>query len=247
MSVIPCLSGIVCVVTSPPYNQNIDTFTPSGMHKESRWVEKIGAGYADSMPEDEYQQWQVDILNALGGATTDNGSIFYNHKLRYRDQSPIYPSDWIRRSRWAIRQEIVWARNGSCTMNARMFAPSCERIYWLRKSAFKWNQSAVGYMSVWNIASKTDPDHPCAYPDEIPSRCIEATTDEMDVVCDPFSGSGTTATVCIRMGRRFVGMEKSAKYFAESVRRVEQAFADQALFVPRPVEVQTEMFGADHA
>ena len=53
------LYGLDAAVTSPPYNQNIDKFKPSGMHKESRWVEKISSGYSDSMEESDYQDWQV--------------------------------------------------------------------------------------------------------------------------------------------------------------------------------------------
>jgi DNA modification methylase len=41
---------------------------------------------------------------------------------------------------------------------------------------------------------------------------IELFTDPGDVVLDPFAGSGTTGVACLRLGRRFIGFEKDAKY-----------------------------------
>jgi site-specific DNA-methyltransferase (adenine-specific) len=216
------LRGIHAVVTSPPYNQQIDKFSPSGMHKESRWVEKISAGYADSMDETEYQSWQVELLNRIFDATDETASCFYNHKIRWRDGEMIIPMDWLRRTKWKMRQEIIWARNGSCTMNARMFAPSDERIYWLRKETHKWNQDAVSFMSVWQLASKPDPEHPCAYPIQIPQRCIAAVTNPGDTVLDPYMGSGTTGVACVKMERKFVGIEKDERYAELAAKRIQR-------------------------
>lgn len=41
---------------------------------------------------------------------------------------------------------------------------------------------------------------------------VELFTDPGDVVLDPFAGSGTTGVACLRLGRRFIGYEKDAKY-----------------------------------
>ncbi len=166
--IVPELPIIDLTVTSPPYNQNIDGFKPSGMHKESSWVDKISNGYFDSIPESEYQQSQIEILNAIYLRTLISGSLFYNHKHRWRDEEILWPIDWIRKSRWRIRQEIIWQRNGSCTMNARMFAPNDERIYWLCRGGHQWNQSCVSFFSVWKMASESS-DHACAFPIEYPS------------------------------------------------------------------------------
>ena len=180
LEVLPTLEAgsVDAVVTSPPYNQKLDQFTPSGMHKESRWVSKISNGYLDSMPENDYQGWQIEILNELHRVCSDGASCFYNHKVRYRDGVVLHPLDLVRKSDWQLRQEIIWQRNGSCTMNARMFAPNDERIYWLRKGNRHrtWNQECVGHMSVWKMASVRDAEHACVFPSEIPLRAISSTT-----------------------------------------------------------------------
>ena len=43
-------------------------------------------------------------------------------------------------------------------------------------------------------------------------RCIMFSTDTGDTVLDPFNGSGTTGVACIKLGRRFIGIEKEAEY-----------------------------------
>ena len=228
LTVLPHLTGVDAVVTSPPYNQNIDTFKPSGMHKESRWVEKISKGYFDSMSETEYQSWQVRLLDAIFDVSKETASVFYNHKCRWRDGEIIWPIDWIRRSKWRIRQEVIWQRNGSCTMNARMFAPNDERIFWLCKEKHKWNQSAVSFFTVWQMASEVS-EHACAFPIEYPLRAISAATDKDDLVVEPFCGSGTTGVACIRTGRRFIGVEISEAYCKIAVQRMERELSQPCL------------------
>ena len=43
-------------------------------------------------------------------------------------------------------------------------------------------------------------------------------------------GSGTTGVACIKTGRKFIGIEKEPKYFDIAIKRIEEAFASQALF-----------------
>lgn len=50
---------------------------------------------------------------------------------------------------------------------------------------------------------------------------VELFTDPGDLVLDPFCGSGTTGVACLRLGRRFVGIEKDAKYAAVATERLE--------------------------
>lgn len=45
-------------------------------------------------------------------------------------------------------------------------------------------------------------------------------TDEGDLVCDPFAGSGTTAVACHELGRNFVGWEIQAVHHANALRRL---------------------------
>ena len=50
---------------------------------------------------------------------------------------------------------------------------------------------------------------------------VELFTDPGDLLPDPFCGSGTTGVACLRLGRRFIGIEKDAKYAAIARERLE--------------------------
>ncbi len=67
---------------------------------------------------------------------------------------------------------------------------------------------------------KRDP-HPCQLPIHLLDRLILLTTDENDIVLDPFSGTGTTAISAKRLGRRFIGFELDEKYVEISKRKLE--------------------------
>jgi modification methylase len=54
--------------------------------------------------------------------------------------------------------------------------------------------------------------HPTQKPEALLHRVILASSQEGDVVLDPFLGSGTTAVVAKRLGRRFIGIEREPAY-----------------------------------
>lgn len=55
-------------------------------------------------------------------------------------------------------------------------------------------------------------EHPCQLPIPIMERLILMTTDENDVVLDPFIGTGTTAIASKRLNRRYIGIDIDPKY-----------------------------------
>jgi site-specific DNA-methyltransferase (adenine-specific) len=56
--------------------------------------------------------------------------------------------------------------------------------------------------------------HPCQLPIHLLERLILMTTDEGDIVLDPFAGTGTTAIAARRLGRKYIGFEMDADYVA---------------------------------
>jgi site-specific DNA-methyltransferase (adenine-specific) len=75
--------------------------------------------------------------------------------------------------------------------------------------------------------------HPAEKPIELLQRLVTLMPGE--TIGDWFMGSGATAEAAIRSGKRFVGIEKDAKYFAEAVQRVEQVLAE-TIDHERPME-----------
>ena len=54
--------------------------------------------------------------------------------------------------------------------------------------------------------------HPCQLPEPLLERLVLMTTDENDVVLDPFIGAGTTALAAKRLGRNYIGIDIDPKY-----------------------------------
>lgn len=227
------LDDVACVVTSPPYNTLGTRISKNagGLHNGNKWLAKVvDEGYADDMDEHAYGAWLAGIADSLYGACRSGGSFFFNHKIRYRDRVPIHPLDLVRSfGDWRLRQEIVWDRRRAMALNARMFAPSDERIYWMVKPGadFTWNQDQLA-MSVWPIVPDNDPGgkHPCPYPVAIPTRCIAATTNPGDAVLDPFMGSGTTLRAAKDLGRKAIGIEIEERYCEIAAQRMGQEVLD---------------------
>jgi len=54
--------------------------------------------------------------------------------------------------------------------------------------------------------------HPAIYPEYIIKELLELLTRKDDIVLDPFMGSGTTAVVCKRLGRKYIGFDINPEY-----------------------------------
>ena len=55
-------------------------------------------------------------------------------------------------------------------------------------------------------------EHPCQLPIHLLERIILMSTDNSDIVLDPFMGTGTTAIASKRLGRNYIGFELDNKY-----------------------------------
>jgi site-specific DNA-methyltransferase (adenine-specific) len=68
--------------------------------------------------------------------------------------------------------------------------------------------------------------HPCQLPEALLERIIRTSSNEGDLVFDPFAGSGTTLTVANKLGRDWLGCELSADYRERALRRIASAGSD---------------------
>lgn len=81
--------------------------------------------------------------------------------------------------------------------------------------------------------------HPTQKPVDVMLWCLGFARG--DVVLDPFMGSGTTGVACVRLGRRFIGIEKERRYFDVAVGRITDELNRLRLFEPAPKIVQREL------
>ena len=81
--------------------------------------------------------------------------------------------------------------------------------------------------SLTKPSEKLEGKHPTQKPEYLLERIILASTEEGQVVLDPFCGSGTTGVEALRYGRKFIGIDVSEEYMEISKRRLEKAANDK--------------------
>ena len=74
-----------------------------------------------------------------------------------------------------------------------------------------------------NMGSKLAHENEAPFPELLAERMIRSYCPPNGIVLDPFSGSGTTAAVAVKTGRRFIGFDNRQSQIELSKRRVEEA------------------------
>ena len=83
-----------------------------------------------------------------------------------------------------------------------------------------WVDTVVPF---WSMPENTP--HPTQKPEMVVGRVMKASSNPGGVVLDPFIGSGTTAVVAVRLGRRFIGFEINEEYIRLSAKRLDRTQA----------------------
>jgi site-specific DNA-methyltransferase (adenine-specific) len=79
----------------------------------------------------------------------------------------------------------------------------------------------------WSMPENTD--HPTQKPEKLIAKLVLASSHAGAFVFDPFLGSGTTAVVCKKLGRRFVGVEQNTEYCCWAMKRLGLAHLDPSI------------------
>jgi site-specific DNA-methyltransferase (adenine-specific) len=87
-----------------------------------------------------------------------------------------------------------------------------------------WTDITVPF---WSMPENTE--HPTQKPEKLVAKLVLASSRPNDIVLDPFLGSGTTAAVCKKLGRRFVGIEVEPEYCTLSLKRIEMALLNRRI------------------
>jgi site-specific DNA-methyltransferase (adenine-specific) len=142
-----------------------------------------------------------------------------------------------------ILNDITWEKpNPPPNLSCRYFTHSTETVIWAAKNDkakhyFNYDlmrniNSGKQMKSVWKLSSPNGGEkdfgkHPTQKPVALLERIILASTNEDDLVLDPFAGSSTTGVAAIRLKRRFVGIELELDFLELSVKRLEKTINER--------------------
>ena len=148
---------------------------------------------------------------------------------------------------WLLN-DVVWRKtNPMPNFRGRRFTNATETLIWCAKSQtekrYTFNYDAMKALnddlqmrSDWLLPLCTGAErlkengrkaHATQKPEALLYRVILASSNAGEIVLDPFSGSGTTAAVAKKLGRRFIGIEREPGYIKLAEKRLAQVVAGE--------------------
>ena len=217
------------IFADPPYFLSGDGITCSGGKMVSvnkgTWDEKVVIS--------EKHKFNRKWIRLCKEVLKDNGTIWISGTMHN-----IYSIGMaLEEEGFKIINNITWRKlNPPPNISCRAFVHSTETILWAKKdlknAKHKFNYDVMKKINggkqmkdVWET-SLTKPSekkygkHPTQKPIELLEKIILASTDEGDLILDPFNGSGTTGIVANKLNRRYIGIEKEQEYLDLTIRRL---------------------------
>lgn len=216
------------VFADPPYFLSNDGISCHA----GKMVSVNKGGWDKSMGAEENHGFNLDWLRMCQSLLKPNGTIWVSgthhviHSVGYAMQC----------LGMKILNGITWEKpNPPPNLSCRYFTHSTETVLWAAKTekskhcfnyhAMRQQNGGKQMKTVWKLgapskAEKSCGKHPTQKPIELLGRIILASTNEGDLVFDPFAGSSTTGIAALRAGRRFIGCERDSEYIDLSIARL---------------------------
>ena len=222
--------SIDMIFADPPYFLSSDGISCSG----GKMVSVNKGDWDKSISIEEKHKFNRKWIKLCYQVLKDNGTIWISGTMHN-----IYSIGMaLEQEGFKIINNITWKKlNPPPNISCRFFVHSTETILWAKKdiknAKHKFNYSLMRELNdgkqmkdVWE-SSLTKPSekkcgkHPTQKPIEILEKIILASTDENDLILDPFNGSGTTGIVANRLNRKYIGIEKEKEFLDLTIRRKE--------------------------
>lgn len=223
--------SIDMIFADPPYFLSGDGITCSAGKmisvKKGEWDKKIGIK--------EKHNFNKKWIRACKRVLKNDGTIWISGTMHN-----IYSIGMaLEEEGFKVINNITWKKlNPPPNISCRAFVHSTETILWakkdIKKAKHKFNYDVMKELNhgkqmkdVWET-SLTKPSekkcgkHPTQKPIALLEKIILASTDENDLILDPFNGSGTTGIVASRLKRKYIGIDKEKEYLDITIRRKEE-------------------------
>lgn len=119
---------------------------------------------------------------------------------------------------------LAWHKTNPIPTCNNKYLPDTEYVLFFRERGVKiqgtYDTKKTYFITPINAKDKALYQHPTCKPVEILQNFIVNSSNENDVVLDPFMGSGSTGVACINTHRNFIGIEINAKYYETAKTRL---------------------------
>jgi len=230
--------SVDCTVTSPPYY--------SGRRHVGDTVHEIGS----ERTVEEYVEALVSVGREVSRVTRPMGSYWLNLDDKCERKEwlgiPWRVAFEMREIGWKIRNEVIWHKPKHVRSVTKDRLTSAHELlfHFVKSKDAYYNMDAIRKPSsppilgksgivktprdsvptdVWTIQTEdsVDPESPYAvFPEALVELPIRATCPRGGTVLDPFVGSGTTAVVALRLGRKAIGIDASADCLEFTKKRI---------------------------
>jgi len=223
-------NSIDLIFADPPYNLSKSNFKIKFSKMASRGADlSTNKGKWDNFAsQKDYERFSEKWLKECYRILKTKGSIWVAGTYHN-----IYLIGYLlNRLGFTVLNEILWHKtdatpNISCTR----FVADHENFIWARKGnkhTFNYDKmkklnGGTQMRSIWPKGKTAGGKkiHPTQKPEWLLERIIIATSNEGEIVFDPFMGSGTTAIVAKKLNRCFIGTEFDLSYFEIANKRLE--------------------------
>lgn len=223
-------------VTSPPYNIGKEYERPLPLHEYLSWCENwmgdihrlttpsgafwLNIGYVPVADEGKavplaYMLWDKTPFFMLQEVVWTYGAgVATRHTFSPRNEKLL----------WYVKDQNTYTFNLDAVRDPDVKYPNQKK-----NGKLKCNPLGKNPGDVWAIPKVTSGagrssvermPHPAQFPEALIERVILASTNPGDLVLDPFLGSGTTAAVARRLGRKVVGFEQRSDYIETASSRL---------------------------
>lgn len=226
--------SINLLIADPPYNLGKDYGNSRDM--------KAWHDY-----EDFTKQWLTEAIRLL----TDNGSLYVFMGVRFisklftilEDEFKLNFNGWItwhytqgmgRKVGFSPRHEdiLFFTKSEKFTFNLDAVRVP-QKYFRTRNNMAGANPGDVWQFSHVHYCSAEREKHPTQKPEALMERMILASSNEGELVLDPFVGSGTTCRVASVLNRRWIGIDFNPNYIVMSKERLAQKSVSFDSFDPR--------------
>lgn len=239
LDILPTLAAgsVDLIFADPPYNLQLggELWRPNQTRVDA--VDDAWDQFADFAAYDQFTRaW----LGAARRTLSDSGTIWVSGTYHN-----IFRVGYILQELgfWVLNTVTWWKPNAMPNFNGTRLKNDVEFVIWAKKHEGgrytfhhhlmkQFNDFSAGKQlgSVWKIGvcagdeRLKDADghklHSTQKPEALLTRIIAASSHPGDLVLDPFSGTGTTAAVAHRLGRRYLAIERDPAYAAAAAARV---------------------------